>query len=154
MLDLLSLRTQRTFLNASPWDLFQAGGFIKQFCEKNRWCYDLMVFCSDNKSINPNVKLYIQEIMVGTRFSSTSYAILGLVTRPMKRTVPDRLSLITKRKGWLATKTDCGAKHDTMISTPAPAAASAPSSFTSIYALCITCKQKHHIDCSVYKICW
>ena len=84
------------------------------------------------ENVNLNAKLNIQRnhSRVDTIGGSIYYAILGLATRPMKRTTPDRLSLITKRKGWLAM--NCGGIHASVICIPVAAAASVPSSLTSI----------------------
>ena len=62
--------------------------------------------------------------------NSCNYVAVGLPTRPMKRTVPERLSLMTNKKGWLALNS--GGKQQAIIITPVAAAASVPSSFTSI----------------------
>ena len=59
----------------------------------------------------------------------------GWMSRPAKSTLPERLSRITKKKGWSARKTGSIRAERAPTTTPVAAAASVPSSLISTNAL-------------------
>jgi len=103
--------------------------YLTLFCKKNRIAVIVFLLLFTRIFINS---------LPDKRDKSMDYLYsFGFITRPINKTLPERLSRIKNKNGWSARKTGIfvGPTEVRPTTTPVAAAASVPSSFTSTYAL-------------------